>query len=162
VLGTDDTGQVLGERIARERPRGENDRVVGRPFGDAKDLGGLHVDARVPVDLRRHEAREGLAIDGERTPRRDLRRLGTREDERARATELLLEEPDRIDQCGPAHRVGADQLAEVVGRLRRSATLGLLLEERHVDAALGELEGRLATRESGADDGGAGGHRSHA
>ena len=111
-----------------------------------------HGDARMRLDALGHRLREDVAIDGERAARGDLRDLGRRHDERAAATQLLLQETDRVDERGAAHRVRADELAEAVGVLRRRARVWLLLDELDVDPALGELKRGLAPREPGADD----------
>ena len=72
--------------------------------------------------------------------------------ERPGTAELFFEQADGVSEGGAPQRVGANELAQVVGGLRRSSRDRFLLDQAHVHTALGELPGRLAAGEAGAYD----------
>jgi len=100
----------------------------------------------------RDRSREAEPLDRECLPRRHAMLIRARDHERATATQLLLEQARRCDRIVAAQRVRAHELAEGVGRLRRRSRDRLLLDQPDFDAALGELPGRLASREASPDD----------
>ena len=150
VLPPHDIGQVLRERIARERARREDH---GARVRDPRHLLAGDLDVRVAPDRAGDLLGEPLAIHGERAARGDRRAIRGAHHERAGAPHLLLEQADGVRERRAAQRVGADELGEVIRRLRGRALGRLHLEEPHGDAALRELERGLAACQAPADDG---------
>ena len=119
---------------------------------DALDHAALETDTRMRFDPGGDLAAEDLAIDGERSARRDARALAGGHDERAAPTHLLFEQADRVAHRGAAKRVRADELRELIALLRGRAGEGFLFDEHHLETPLGELPRALAAGETRADD----------
>jgi hypothetical protein len=142
---TDGPCQVGRQRITRERPGGQHHGALLR---DGQHLGVHALDQRVGVDAPRHLGAEALTVHGEGTARRHLRLGAHAHDQRACAPHLFLEQPDGVAQVGAAERVAAHQLGQEVDLLRGGALGGLLLQQAHGHAALGQLPSALGAREA--------------
>ena len=94
-----------------------------------------------------------IAVDGERAAGRQLVRVAHAHDQRAGAPHLGVQQADgvRLGVVG-AEGIGADQLGEAAGLVRRRhhRRPHLVQHDRH--ARLGELPGGLRAGEAGADD----------
>src|SRR5919202_4340343 len=139
--------------LLRQRVRGQG--AGGDDRGARVYLCGLlanHPYVRVAVHRLRNGQREVLPRETQRATRWDHIRVGTVNDYRLQAPELLLQEPRCRLQRKVAHRVRADQLGQGVG-----AVGWRLLDRPHFPqldraAPLGRLPGSLATREATADN----------
>ena len=110
------------------------------------------LDPRVILYKPRHLAGEGLSINGKRPARRHGRGPRAGEHRASHRFKLVLEQPrGAVGLCG-LERVGADELGEKVGVVRRGLVDRALLVERHVHAAPRELKRALAPREATAND----------
>ena len=94
-----------------------------------------------------HRRREAVAVDRERAARRHAMRIGGAHDQRAAAPHLLVQQPDRVvlDIVG-AERVGAHQLGEAVGDMRRGAAHRPHLVQHDGHAGARQLPSGLAAR----------------
>ena len=96
---------------------------------------------------------EAVPVDGERAARRHAMRVGGAHDERAATPHLLVQQADGVVLgVVRAEGIGADELGEAVGDMRRGAAVRPHLHEHHRDAGARELPRRLASGEAAADD----------
>ncbi len=148
MRASDDAGEICGERVAGQRAGAKHDGGkrgrVGNRVHDAR----FDPDAWMAAQSLRDKRREGLAVHGERAAGRYARGVRAAHDERAGAPKLFFQQTHRVGEGRPSHRVGAHELAERVGRLRRRARERLLLHEKDVDPALGQLPRRFASGEA--------------
>ena len=121
------------------------------PLGQLAHLLANERDVRLGLDPRADLARERDAVDRQRRARGNPVRVRGREHERARAAQLLVQEPDRVLGRVGAQAVRADELRQLGGLVRGRALHRAHLEQAHPDAAPRELPGRLAAREPAAD-----------
>src|SRR5260221_2109646 len=98
------------------------------------------------LERARDFLREDLAIDRERGAGGDTGFVRAGEDERAGATKLFLQQADGISEERAPHGVRANELAQLVARLRGRSPDRVLLAELHCDPTLHELELRFAYR----------------
>ena len=103
------------------------------------------------MDALVHEAREDLAIHGERRAARHTRLVGARQQETAEGTQLGLEQAVRVTGVRRFERVAADELGEPVGLVRGRPHQRTHLVQRDLDAALRERPGGLRAGETAAD-----------
>ena len=105
------------------------------------------------LERGRHSLRKSVAVDRQRAACRKLVAVAHRHDQRAGAPHLGVKQPDgvRLRIVG-AERIGADQLSEILGlvRRRRHRRPHLVQHDRH--AGFGELPGGLRAGKSAADD----------
>ena len=128
-------------------------KTTGRASGMAVDLAVLDADARVRFDPAGHLGAEDVAVDGERAAGGHPGHLAGRHHQRAGAAHLFLEQADRVPERGAAEGVAAHELGQPIAVLGGRALLGLLLDQRHLDAPLGELPRALAPGQPATDDG---------
>jgi hypothetical protein len=139
----------LAERAFGQRA-GRDDDVAARQVVESPPL---EADPRMERESPRDRACEPEALDRERLPRRHAMRVRGRDDERAAAPELVLEQARRRDGIVAAKRVRAHELAQERRLMRRRHRAGLHLHQRDVDPRLGELPGCLAAGHTAADHG---------
>ena len=136
-----------GERVARERSRGDDGRRRNRRDFLARDR-----DARVRRDARRDRGRKEVAVDREGGATRHARLIRTLQHHGTQRAHLGLEQAVCVVRFGALERVGTDELGQPIGLMRRGSAHRSHLVQYHVVATLGQLPGRLATRETTADD----------
>ena len=124
--------------------------AVGLLHEEMRRLGSVVMRAG---DTHQVPAGGALAVDGERTAGRHLMLIGRTHDERAEPAHLLVQEADRVVLAVVgAERVGADELGERAGLVRRRGVLGSHLVQHDRNAAGGDLPGSFGTGEPAADD----------
>ena len=102
---------------------------------------------------RRDGLRKAVAIDRERAAGRKLVAVAHRHDQRAGAPHLGVQQPDGVGLgIVGAEGIGADELGEVAGLVRRRHRRRPHLVQHDRDARLGELPGGLRAGEAAADD----------
>ena len=138
----------LRQGIGGQRTRGDDHR----PLGDLGHLFGNHSNIGVGADLFRHHPGEALPVYGQAPAGLHPCGLGTRHDQAAAATQLLLEEAYGVFQPVPPEGVGADQLREIRTVVGGAHFLGLHLIELHPDPPLRQLPGSLRTGQARAND----------
>ena len=141
-----------GERSGGEGTGRDDGRA---PFGGRQPghLAALDADQRMRAERRRHGFRKSVAVNRQRAARGKLMPVAHRHHERARAPHLGVKQPDGVGfGIVGAKRIGADQLREILGLVRRRHCRRPHLVEHDGDARLGELPSCLGTRESAADD----------
>src|SRR4051812_18093777 len=105
---------------------------------------------------------EYIAVDGERAPARHARLIGRLENDRTEHTHLGLEQPVRVGRLSALERVGADELRETIGLVRRRAADAAHLVNDDIVSPHGELPGGFAAGESATGDvDGSGGEVAH-
>ena len=109
-------------------------------------------DARMRRHAIVHRRGEHVAIDGERAAAGNARLVRRPEHDRAEQAHLGLEQAVRVRRLGALERVGAHELGETVGLVRRRAAHAAHLVDDDVVAALGELPRGFAAGEPAADD----------
>jgi len=124
-----------------------------RALGQIVEPPPLDPDPRVQRQPLGDRPREAEALHRERLPRRHAMLIRARDHHRATLPQLVLEQPRRGDPIVAAQRVAAHQLAEQRRLMRGRHRARLHLDERDVEACLGELPGSLAAGHASADDG---------
>ena len=94
-------GDGGGERVARQRARGDDDV----PLGDGRHLAGNDRDVGMGADLLRHQLRKAAAIHRQRAARFHARRVRAGHDERIQAAQLLFQQAHRVFDLVRAQRV---------------------------------------------------------
>ena len=146
----------LGQRFGQRR-RGEgtcrDDHAVPVLGRQARHFGALQRHQRMGEQGLLHRGGKAVAVDGQRTARRQLVRIGRAHDERTRAPHLLVQQADRVVlRIVGTERVGADELGEIFGEMRLGAAHRSHLVQHHGHAGARELPCRLAAREAAAHD----------
>ena len=95
---------------------------------------------------------KAVAVHRQRAARRQLVAVGRRQDQRAAAAHLLMQQADGVvHRIVGAEGVGADQLRQPVGLMRLGAAQRPHLMQHHAMPGPGELPGRFAAGEPAAD-----------
>lgn len=102
---------VLRQRAVGQRARRDDDRSIG----DFVHPPGHDVNVFPAAQAFRHQARKGLAVDGQGPAGRHGALVGAAHDEGACAPQLFLQQAGRGAQRGAAQRIGADQLGKKAG-----------------------------------------------
>ncbi len=119
----------------------------------ARDLAALDGDERVRLELPRHVGGEAVAVDRQRAAGGQLVAVAGGHDERAGAPHLLVQQADGVaGGIVGAEAVGADQLGEVAGLVRLGLALGPHLVQDHGHAEARDLPRRLGPGQPAADD----------
>ena len=147
--GIESVGDVRGERLGRERARGDD--AGGGKLGH---FAPLDDDARVSGDTRRHRLREHDAVHRERRPARHPRLIGGVQHQARQPPHLGLEQAVGVAELDRFEGVGADELGEAVSLVRGRHADRAHLVQRDRDAPLGERPGGLAPGEPATDDDG--------
>ena len=90
-----------GERIARQRARGDDDIALG----NGRHLAGRDRNIGVRADLLRHEIRKALAVYRQRAARFHARRVRAGHDERIEAAQFFFEKAHRVLDLVRAQRI---------------------------------------------------------
>ena len=141
-------GDGVCQRVARQRTGGDDNVPL---CGDLRHLALHYRNVGVAAHLLRHQCGEAVTVNGKRAAGLHLRFVGTGEDQRAEAAQLLLEQSHRVFQPVGAQGVGAAQLGKIVALMRRCALLRFHFIERDADAASGKLPRSLTAGKSRSD-----------
>ena len=142
----------LGKRRGGEGTGGDDDAVpiLGR---QTRDFGAMDGDQGLGGKRRADRSGETFPVDGERAARRHAMGVGGAHDERAATPHLRVQQADGVVLgVVRAEGIGADELGEAVGDMRRGAAVWAHLHEHHRDAGARELPRRLASGQATADD----------
>jgi hypothetical protein len=113
----------------------------------------LDVDQRVFGKRGADGCREGLAVDRERAPGRDLVGVGGAQDQGAQAPHFLVQETNgTVLFVVGTQRVRAYELGERIRLVRRCLPYRAHFMQSDCNTASGELPGGLTTCKSAADD----------
>ncbi len=140
-------GDRPGERLRRERPRGDDARrrQRSRLVPRERDLG---VCGHAPL----HVVGEGDAIHGERGAARHARGVRRLEHQAPEPPHLGLEQAVRAGELHRLEGIAADELGEAISLMRRRHADRAHLAERDRHAALGQRPGGLAARQPAPHD----------
>ena len=149
MLPPQERGQRGGQFIRRQRAGGQYQGSKGREFFR---LPGNQLNARIFPDLLGDESGEPLPVHSQRFPGRDPGGPGRRHHQRPQEAHLLLEQPHGVARIIGPQGIAADQFRQIGRMMRRGISPGFHIPQRQVDPPAGGLPGRLAARQTGADD----------
>ena len=140
--------QVPGQLVAGQRPGGHDHRPLLRQRGDLLLHNG---DVGMGADRPCHIGGEALPIHRQGPAGLHPRGVGGPEDHAVQPPQLLLQKAHGVLQPGPPEGVGADQLREIFTCVGGGHLLRLHLHQGDGQPPPGQLPGRLAARQTGAD-----------
>ena len=136
---------IISHSVGGKGTRRDNGNLT---FLYRRDLGGHDLDVLVVFDLFGNIAGEKGAVNGKCRARGHTCGVSRLHNERAEASQLLLEKSYGVGHTVRTKGVGANQLRKV-GRVMGGGVLfGLHLKKTNLDTALGDLPSRLTARKT--------------
>ena len=129
----------------------ESAETMGAIASERRHFPANDLNARVRRDSLVHGLREQLAVDRQRAAAGDACRIGRLEDHRPHRAHFGLQQAMSVGDLGALERVGAHELSEPIGLVRRRLPHRPHLVQHDGVAALGKLVGGFGSGEAAAN-----------